>query len=150
MRIDSINKESYITIDYVDCEIKRYPSVCVSITVNNEGFAGVNKDVWFELDLFKQFTDALHELDCKRKGSASIESMSQEEFFLSVETYDLSGHLMLKYKISKHGYCPNVTRSLSGGFELDTSFFVKIVNDFIKLGDMNKYPPPKYPYIDNV
>lgn len=149
MRVESLDRESSITIDYVDSEIVRYPSICVCIAVRNDNFAGLNKDVWIELDAFKKFTDALKELDYKRKGFASVESMSPEEFFLSVETYDSSGHLLLKYKIFEHGYCPNVSKSLSGGFELDPSFFTQIVNDFIKLGDTSKYPPPKYPYIDN-
>lgn len=150
MRIESENKESYITMDYIDCETERYPTVCVFITVKNEDFVGINKEVWFELDLLKQFTDTLKELDYKRKGFASIKSMSPDEFSLSVETYDLSGHLMLKYNICKLGYCPNVSKSLSGGFGLDSTLFTKIVNDFVKLGDSSKYPPPEYPYIDNV
>ena len=145
-----MNKESSITIEYVDCELERYPSVCVSITVSNEGYVGANKDVWFELRLFKQFVNHLKELDDKRKGFASVESMSPEEFFLSIETYDLSGHLMLKYKISKYAHHPNVNISLSGGFKLDSSFFTKLVDDFIKLVDESKYPPPKYPFINNV
>lgn len=148
MQIESCDKKSNINIDYVDSELERYPSVCVSVSANDQGFGGFNKDVWFELDLLKEFIQNLKELDSSRKGSASIESMSPEEFQITIETYDLSGHMVLKYTISKYAHIPYLRLiSLTGGFELDASMFSCLISDFIHLADGKNYPPPKFPFI---
>lgn len=149
MKIESSDKKSYLNIEYVDCEIERYPSVCVAITVQDREFRGYNKDVWFELDLLKEFIDNLKILEKTRKGSVSVNSMSPEEFEIKIETYDLSGHMILNYKISQYAHLVPETKviSLTGGFELDVSFFISIISDFAHLADEENYPPPIYPFI---
>ncbi len=149
MKIESNDRKSYLNIEYVDCEIEKYPSVCVAITVQDGDFRGYNKAVWFELDLLKNFIDNLKILENNRKGSVSLNSMSPEEFEITIETYDLSGHMILNYKISKYAYHIPKTKvvSLTGGFELDVSFFMSIISDFAYLADEKNYPPPKYPFI---
>lgn len=142
MKIESNDKKSYLNIEYIDCEIERYPSVCVAITVQNGDFRGSNKDVWIELDLLKKFIDNLKILEKTRRGSALLNSMSPEEFEIKIETYDLSGHMILNYKISQYTHHIPKTKviSLTGGFELDVSFFINIISDFIHLGDKENYP----------
>lgn len=149
MKIESNDRKSYISIEYADCEIERYPSVCVAITVQDGDFKGYNKDVWIELDLLKDFIDNLKILEKTRRGSASMNSMSPEEFQIKIETYDLSGHMILNYKISQYAHLMPKTNiiSLTGGFELDVSFFINIISDFTHLADEQNYPPPKYPFI---
>lgn len=140
MKIESYDKKSDIIIEYVDCELERYPSVCVSIRVKDQDFVGFNKGVWLELDLLRKFINKLKALDSIRKGSAAIESMSPEEFQMTIETYDLSGHMILKYKISKYVQIPNLKLiALSGGFELDSSMFSCLISDFVHLADERNY-----------
>lgn len=149
MIIESNDRKFYLNIEYVDCEIERYPSVCVAITVQNGDFRGCNKDVWIELDLFKDFINNLKILEKTRSGSASINSMSPEEFQVTIGTYDLSGHMILSYKIAQYSHRMSKTNiiSLTGAFELDVSFFNTIISDFVRLADEQNYPPPKYPFI---
>lgn len=148
MEIESNDGKSYLIIEYVDCEIERYPSVCVAITVQDRDFKGFNNDVWIELDLLKDFINNLKTLEKTRRGSASMNSMSPEEFQLKIETYDLSGHMILNYKISQYTHrMPTNIISLTGGFEMDVSFFLNIISDFTHLANEQYYPPPKYPFI---
>lgn len=122
--------------------------MCVAITIQNRDFKGYKKDVWIELDLLKEFIENLKILEKTRRGSASMDSMSPEEFQIKIETYDLSGHMILNYNISQYSsWVPKINRiSLTGGFELDVSLFINIIYDFIHLADEQNYPPPKYPF----
>ena len=147
MKIESNDRKTFLNIDYVDCEIERYPSVCVAITVQDGEFRGYNKDIWFKLDLLKDFIDNLKILEKTRKGWLLLESMSPEEFQIKIESYDLSGHMVLNYKISKYTHQIPKTNiiSLTGGFELDVSYLINIISDFTNLANEQNYPPPKYP-----
>lgn len=147
--IESKDRKSYLNIKYVDCEIERYPSVCVAVTVQDGDFRGYNKDVWFELDLLKDFINNLEALEKTRKGSVSLNSMSPDELEIKIETYDLSGHMFLNYKISQYTHYRSRINiiSLTGGFELDATFFVNIISEFTDLADEPNYPLPKYPFI---
>jgi hypothetical protein len=149
MRIESNDRKSYLNIEYVDSEIERYPSVCVVITVQDGDFRGYNKDVWIELDLLKNYIENLKILDKTRRGAASMNSMSPEEFQIKIETYDLSGHMILNYKISQYAHrMPNTNIiSLTGAFELDVSLFTNIISEFGHLANEKNYPLPKYPFI---
>lgn len=149
MKIESIDRKSYLNIEYVDCEVERYPSVCVAITVQDGSFKGYNKDEWFELDLLKDFINKLKILEKTRRGSVSLNSMSPEELEIKIETYDLCGHMILNYKISQYTHhIPKIESiSLTGGFELDASLFININSDFVNLADEENYPPPKHPFI---
>lgn len=57
--------------------------------------------------------------------------------------------MILNYKISQYAHRMPKTNiiSLTGGFELDVSFFINIISDFTHLADEQNYPPPKYPFI---
>lgn len=134
MKIESADKQSWITIEYVESETEHYPSLGVSIAVQNDGFSGCNPEVWFELDYFKQFLNELKNLAQKRSGNALIESMTAEEFKLKVQSTDINGLLMLQYKLSKNIYRPKrMNLSICGSFELDASDFPERVKEFEKL-----------------
>ncbi|WP_010243282.1 hypothetical protein [Acetivibrio cellulolyticus] len=131
MIIESEDKKSYISIDFVEDELERIPSICVSVSVKNNDFCGRNDMVWVELNVLKGFICELERLDMNRKGIATLGSMSPEDLILTIEAYDLAGHLMLKYKLSKTMYCPDLLySSIKGGFELDTSSFSNLVKEF--------------------
>lgn len=147
MIIESNHRKSYLNIEYVDCELENYPSVCVAITVQNRAFKRYNKEIWLELNLLKEFVDNLKVLEKTRKGTVSLQSMSPDEFEIKIETYDLSGHMVLNYKISQytHLHINNKNMiSLTGGFELDVSFFLDIISQFTLLAEEQNYPPSNY------
>lgn len=131
MLIVSEDKKSYINIDFEEDELEHLPSVRVSVSIRNAEFSGCNNRVWLELDIFKAFISELEVIDMNRKGSAALGSMSPDDFSLKIETYGLTGHLTLRYKLSKSMYCPEHTcLSITGGFELDTSNFSNLVKEF--------------------
>lgn len=122
MTILSQDKKSKISLEFLESETERYPSVCLEISIQDRKFSGYNKDVWFELAALKGFVADLKQLEQTRIGSVSLTSMSPEEFHLKIETYDLCGHMVLKYAISKSHYIPQLNiQTLSGGFEIDVS-----------------------------
>ena len=134
MTIFSQDKKSKISLEFLESETERYPSVCLEISVQDRGFSGYNKDVWFELAALKDFIIDLKKLEQTRIGSVSITSMSPDEFYLKIETYDLSGHMVLKYNISKCHYIPQLNiQTLSGGFEIDVSLLNSIIANFENL-----------------
>lgn len=134
MKIESADKQSWITIEYVELETEHYPSLGVSIAVQNDGFSGCNPEVWFELDFFTSFLVELKILAQKKSGNALIESMIAEEFKLKIQRTDISGPLMLQYKLSKNIYRPKrMNLSICGGFELDPCCFTEIVKGFEQL-----------------
>lgn len=99
MKIISTNRESLLNIEYVDCEIERYPSVCVAITIKDGEFKGYNKDVWIELDSLKNFTENLKIMEKTCSGLVSMNSMSPDEFQIKIESYDLNGHIISGFTI---------------------------------------------------
>ena len=139
MRIESEDKKSFLLLDFLELEKERYPSLSISVKIENEGFSGCNKNIWLESGSLKNFLKELKSLDKKRNGFASIESMDPEEFKLKIESIDRSGHLILKYSLLKYSflknsYYPNyIERTVSGGFELDTSCFSEIIKVFENL-----------------
>lgn len=138
MIIESEDKKSYINIEFVECELEHLPSICLSVAVKNNDFCGRNDVVWFELDVLKGFICELERLDMNRKGIAAIESMSPEDLTLTIEAYNLAGHLRLIYKLSKTMYCPDLLySSIKGGFKLDASSFSNLVKEFKVL--LSKY-----------
>lgn len=68
MKIESIDKNSFITIEFVDCEIERFPSVSCAISIHDRDFSGHNKDVWFDLISLKDFIKKLRSLEETREN----------------------------------------------------------------------------------
>ena len=131
VRIESEDKNSFISFIYVECEEGRCPSVCFSLEIQNEDFKGYNKSIWIEFDMLKKFVDELISLELHRKGNAKLEAMSPNEFNLQIERIDMSGHLNLTYNIARQTYSRKpYLLALSGGFELESSLFSAIVRDF--------------------
>jgi hypothetical protein len=135
LKIESEDKKSSIQIGFIESELEHFPSFLVSIKAENEGFCGSN-NVWFQLDQYKSFIDELKILEDKRQGKASLESMSPGEFKVIIESFDSSGHLILRYQISKNVPQTNQIQIIffvSGGFELDSSCFAFVVKGFESL-----------------
>jgi hypothetical protein len=140
LKIESVDKQSWLTIEYVESETGHYPGLGVSIAVQNDGFSGCNPEVWFELDFFKRFLDELRIVAQKKSGNALVESMTAEEFKLKIQSTDINGPLMLQYKLSKNIYHPKrVNISICGSFELDAGDFPERVKEFEKLIPEGEY-----------
>ncbi len=136
MRIVSETKQSLIEINQVDVELTHLPSIEISIEIKDSGFAGCNDEIWIELKELSRFLEQLRDCEQKRVGQALLESMSPEEFQLTVRNIDSSGHFSVRYSLTKRTY--NYTQTLikhelKGEFNLDSEFFFQMVNDFSTL-----------------
>jgi hypothetical protein len=124
VRIDSDVNMSYIEVAYVESELEHLPSICVSVEVENEGFKGKNKNIWFEIDKINEFINKLQNND----SVAILDSMSPGEFVLEV------GRKYVRYKMYKTIYCPDVNFiTLNGVFGIYRGSNIEIAEKFKKL-----------------
>lgn len=140
MRIGSDNE--FIEIS----ELARAPEstpnagdVRVSVQIKLGEFGGRYDAVWLEEPILKCFISELESLENNRQGSASLESMSPNEFRLTIRSRDSLGHFvvevfLLRYQYSGPTYWPT---SVSGGFEVDPCALRLILDGFKELHESN-------------
>ena len=134
MKIVSEDRKSFIEIAFIEAEKERMPSINVTVTIQNEGFAGDLNSTWIKIDELNNFLSCMDEIDIKRSGIAHLCSMSPCEFLLDFETFDKSGHIKVVYSITKYISYPYFRElSLNGVFDIDSSEFSDIVKSFRKL-----------------
>lgn len=134
MKIVSEDRKSFIEVLLIKFETEMMPSIKVSITVQNDGFAGVLNSTWIEIDELNNFLSCMDEIDIKRSGKAHLCSMSPYEFLLDFETFDKSGHIKVIYSITRCISYPFFRElTLHGAFDIDSSEFSSIVKSFKRL-----------------
>lgn len=134
MKIVSEDRKSFIEIAFIESEKERMPSIKVSVSIQNEAFAGALNSTWIEIDELNNFLLNMDEIDIKRNGKAHLCSMSPCEFILDFETFDKLGHIKVVYSVTKLISYPFFRElSLNGGFDIDLSEFSNIVKSFRKL-----------------
>ncbi len=103
-------------------ELPSKGDVRVSVLIKSNGFRGHN-DVWLDGDNFDSFCRALIELEASRHGEAKIESMSPDEFELTIGSLDSVGHIGLWGKTGYHVMSPlkNFYHAVEFGFEVEPS-----------------------------
>ncbi len=130
MDIWSRDSESNLSIHFVELESTYYPSICLSVRVEDHGFCGENKSIWVARDDVTKFI-----LECEQNletTEASLVSMSSNEFCLTLQKVNRKGHLLLKYTLSKTIYRDNFPMDLTitGGFIIDFSEVEKMIRFF--------------------
>ena len=134
MILKSIDEQSWLEFEFKEAEMEMYPSFSLAISVQNEGFSGINPEIWLELDYFKNFLTDLYGLDRERTGNAILESITAGEFQLKIQSACPEGPLELQYKLSRNSYCPKRRNvSICGGFELDFKDLSEAVAGFDEL-----------------
>ncbi len=109
--------------------------VHVSVLVNLGKFSAFHKSVWLEERVLKVFINQLGTLELTRKGVATLEACSPEDFRLEIRSRDTLGHLVVEiwlcqYQYSGPTYWPT---KLSGGFEIDPCSIKSVLDDFKRL-----------------
>jgi hypothetical protein len=131
MKIISLDKQSVINIEYVESEMYRYPCLSVTVNVDDRGFSGCNMSIWIELEAFRRFINQLEEVDQHRHGKAEIQGMSPDTLSIKIYSVDKAGHLIVEYSLAQITHVgPHrewISKSVSGGFELDTTMFTQMV-----------------------
>ena len=102
MKVFSESRSSYFSIEVVGVEMI-FPSLHLSVEVNDSGFSGLN-GVWVDPEDLKKFVADLRTCERTRSGAACLVSLSLDDLELSVENSDGWGHFVLRYKIGKTSY----------------------------------------------
>ncbi|KRE22776.1 hypothetical protein [Paenibacillus sp. Soil522] len=122
MKIISLDKKSYIELDCVEIDNNEMlPSMCISVSIQNEGFYGYISDIYIEWDNVKNFIRQTKDSTYKTNYTACLVSMSPDEMELYFEKVN-SETGTLKYKISKPIFIGRERHTLTlsgGGFEFN-------------------------------
>ena len=126
--------------EYVEIEeLERIPEdmpcagdVNVSVALSFREFSGSYDGVWLELTQMERFISDLKRLDDKRRGSATISSLSPDEFTLEIRSSDATGHMEIEAHLHRHQcsgprYWPIC---LKGGFEVQPDNIVQLLSLF--------------------
>lgn len=125
MKIESGNNHLVLEVSVEeDDTLPSYGDAYVTISVHSNGFSGKN-DLWVGAEELQEFCASLVKLEKKRKGEASLSSISPGELNLKIYSVDSLGHLAIK---GTTGYeVANIPHSLTFGFEFEPSQLVKAV-----------------------
>ncbi|WP_051571559.1 hypothetical protein [Ruminiclostridium cellobioparum] len=131
LKIISFDNKSWMDFDFIEAEAERYPSICFKIEIKKNGTEVLKKSIWFEKDALDGFLKALTEFDKAGKGDAFLESMSPEEFSLSIETVDKAGHIVLFYKVKSQrvAYQKMMENSINDYFEIELNQISNILKN---------------------
>jgi hypothetical protein len=125
--------ESRLEIEVL--EIEQYPAAVgdkrchIHVTAGN--FSGFDKNVWFRAAACQQFVQELKQLEKSRKGTATLQAMS-DELCLKLEVYHpLGGVAVMGYlKSSWLGLRSRLTSQLNFEFGLDPQYLLQTVAQF--------------------
>ena len=125
-------------------QMEHYPSgfpcagdVRVHVKVAFKAFCGEYDSVWLEKSALQTFIRELSILEDRRTGSARLESMSPNEFELTIRSIGGLGHMEVEASLSRFQYS-GFTRwptSVSGGFELEPDTLPSILSLFRQLSE---------------
>ena len=120
MRIDG-DDDCWFTLEPLETDPMGRRDVRAGVSFAGRGFAASNSSVWFDGDAITSFLAALRQLDAKREGNATLETMSPNECVLAFRNSDGLGHLLLDVSITAGIGTQQSTCNLSFSFD-PTSF----------------------------
>ncbi|MDP4147160.1 MAG: hypothetical protein Q8936_22240 [Bacillota bacterium] len=131
-RIYSDDKTSHITFTLEEYVHYRLPCLSCTIEILDNKYKGWNTSVWFTLEDLLSFIIGLEDLERTRQGKLSLNAMSPEDFNITFENYNKKGNIVAYYSISNIKYNAeiNLRNILTGGFQVDSEFFSKVLSDF--------------------
>ena len=135
IKIVSENQASSLDLAVIATGNEIYPSMMLSVSIMDEEFTGAYDKVWVSAEDLAKFVADLLLCEQVRKGQASLSSLSPDDLKLTVEQSDGWGHFVLRYTLGRISYSSRISlsKSLSGGFDLDSGSFKEIVEDFADL-----------------
>lgn len=135
LKIISLDKKSYIELDCKEMDNdEMLPSMCISVSIQNEGFYGYISNIYIEWDIVKNFIIQTKDSTYKANYSTCLVSMSPDEMELYFEKVN-SEIGTLKYKISKPitiGRQRHTLTLCGGGFEFNLQSLDSIRRFFLQ------------------
>jgi len=92
------NKSDFIGLILTETQREYYPSLSFRVAIESFNNYVVNKSVWLERDGVLAFTEGTLKIERERNGSSTINSMSPEEFELTISS-KRNGNMNLKYQL---------------------------------------------------
>ncbi len=127
LTIESVDKQSVISIKLVEVKHEKLASVCLAINVNDFGFCGNNERIWLGMNQINSFLEELDKLATKQ-GRAVLNSISPKEFGLVFQSQSLAQHIQVNYKLSRNIYHPEPNYlTVQGGFMVAAAAPAQIV-----------------------
>jgi hypothetical protein len=105
------------------------PTLSCSIEVSDNKFKGWNINVWFKLEDIHKFISELQEFSKFRKGKVSLSAMSPDDFDITFESCNQKGDVITHYSLSKYKNEIRIKTTLTGGFQFDSEFLLKLIDD---------------------
>lgn len=129
MKIESIDKKSFIALRLEERGDDRLPSRRLAIESQLGDFSGRYDQVWVEQAQLERFIAETTELERTRRGTATLQAMSPDEFLLHIKVIDAAGHVAVTVQIRRRGYVGQEHQrfGLEGGFELEPSTLPALV-----------------------
>jgi hypothetical protein len=105
----------------------------MAVRVNNSGFSGEG-DIWFADSRIVQFLDDLETLDANRAGTAGLDSLSPNEFRLTLTTAGPHRPIVVSGTLSPTRSDPQglLRRAVSFAFHLDAEFLNGTIRDLTR------------------
>ena len=137
MTITNELKTRKIDLVIVESVNEHYPSHHVEVEIETENIHTFNNFVWLSVSDIEEFLESLDTLDKYRKGQATLQSMSPEDFQLTLKAVDDLGHVSatsrLRKKVLTHDYAFDTQIE----FEIDPSTVRTIISEFKNLMKQN-------------
>jgi hypothetical protein len=131
VKLFSGDKASVLTLDVNPPDLSSYPSYNLTVEVEDGAFRGAVV-TWVALDDLMAFVRQLEQCERTRRGTASLVSLSIDEFELRIESSDSLGHFVARYRLTCLSFLRDgqMAQTLSGGFNLDSGLFANLVREF--------------------
>src|SRR6266852_3304277 len=94
-KIESSDRRSFLVLLLEEMSQERFPSWRFAVEVQIGDFRGRYDQVWVEQAALERFLGEARDLERARRGSATLEAMSPDEFFLRIQSVDVAGHIAL-------------------------------------------------------
>jgi hypothetical protein len=101
--------------------------VRLRVAVASIGFEGESDSVWIEGQVAAAFLDRLAAVDRKRRGSATLTSMSPVDFSLQIKITDSAGHAVASGFLARS--CGSVEARLGFEFGLEPDRLPHVLRD---------------------
>jgi hypothetical protein len=132
------NERSEVAVAGQRASVKLWPrergidgSIRLSVKAAGYGFGGRNRSVWISHAELKRFLRSLSEVDATRRGEATLESMSPDEFQLRLYISDRAGHTRADLVLARRAYADHAEDArVTFGFDFDPSFLPGLLRAF--------------------
>ena len=84
LQIPSAARDGCVIVQYHEFEADPLPSAALKVEIFKGDYRGVNPQVWVAANTLDEFVGQLEQLDQSRKGAATLQAISPEEFILTI------------------------------------------------------------------